>query len=157
MEPQALIDELRAARDDFFASLSAVSEGSMTTPGLLGEWSGRDLVAHLGYWVGHAAEILHEAEQGRVDEIGVGAPPTDEVNATVARIARQTDLTIVRRREAASVDALIARLGATDPSLLNMLLPDGATLAQGIREDSAIHYGEHADELRRALSEAPRG
>jgi mycothiol maleylpyruvate isomerase-like protein len=157
MEPQALIDELRAAREDFFASLSAVSEGSLTTPGLVGEWSGRDLVAHLGYWVGHAAEILHEAEQGRIAEIGVGAPPTDDVNATVARIARQTDLATVRRREAASVDALVARLGGTDKSLLDVLLPDGASLAQGIREDSGIHYAEHADELRRALSEVPRG
>lgn len=47
---QPLIDELEAARSDLFAALDAVDPGSLTTPGLIGEWSGRELVAHLGYW-----------------------------------------------------------------------------------------------------------
>ena len=153
MELEVLVDELTRERDAFFEALASVSEESMTTPGLVGDWSGRDLIAHVGYWTGHAGELIHELEQGRIDDIGAGQPPTDEVNETVARIARTTDLSTVRRREAASFDALVERIRAMDPALLELILPDGASVAQGIREDGSAHYREHADELRAALSE----
>jgi len=152
-----LIEELRAARDELMGTLAAVAPESMTTPGLLGEWSGRDLIAHLGYWAGHAVEVIHAVEDGRTDDVGVGEPPVDEVNETVVRIARSTDLATVRKREAASVDALVERLRGLSAALLGERLPDGATLAEGIHEDGAAHYHEHAEELSRALREASRG
>jgi len=153
----ALVEELRAARDSLFDALASVAPESMTTPGLLGEWSGRDLIAHLGYWAGHAVEVIHAVENGRVDEVGVGEPPVDEVNETVARIARSTDLATVRKREAASVEALVERLGRLSDALLGERLPDGATLEEGIREDGAAHYREHSEELRQALRDSARG
>jgi len=157
METDRLVEELRDERDAFLRTLDAVAPESMTTPGLVGEWSARDLVAHLGYWVGHAAEVIHAVEQGRIEEVGVGEPPVDDVNATVARVARTTELATVRKREAASVEALIERLLLLDPALLGERLPDGATLEEGIREDGAAHYREHADGLRTVLGERPRG
>jgi hypothetical protein len=152
----ALIDTLAAERATVLGLLSAIAPESMTTPGLIGEWSARDLVAHLGYWAGHAAEVIHAVEEGRAEEAGAGEPPVDEVNETVARIARQTDLATVQRREAASVEALVERLRALDPALLEVRLPDGATLAEGISEDAGAHYAEHAADLRRILGERPR-
>ena len=157
MERGNLVDDLRAARDELFDGLSAVRPESMTTPGLIGSWSARDLIAHLGYWAGHAAEVIHAVEEGRADEVGVGEPSVDEVNETVARIARQTDLATVRKREAASVEALVERVEALEPSLLAVLLPDGSTLEEGIREDGPIHYREHLAELRAALEAPQRG
>ncbi len=154
---QHLVDELVSARAALFAALAVVSPESMTTPGLLGEWSGRELIAHLGYWTGHAVELIHAVETGRTHEVGAGEPSTDEVNATVARIARETDLTTVSRREVASFEALVERLGALDPALLGERLPDGDSLEDGIREDGAGHYRGHAEELGRTLREAPRG
>jgi hypothetical protein len=154
---EKLVDELTSARDALFETLAAVTPESMTTPGLLGEWSGRDLIAHLGYWAGHVVEVIHAVEQGRTEEVGAGEPSVDEVNETVARIARSTELATVRKREAASVEALVERLRGLDPSLLGERLPDGATLEEGIREDGAVHYREHAEELGRALRGAPRG
>ena len=152
-----LIDELTTARQELFDVLDRVSPASMTTTGLLGEWSGRELIAHLGYWAGAAVEVIHAVEEGRADEVGEGKPPTDEVNETVARVARETDLATVRKREAASVEVLIERLRRLDASLLSTQLPDGATLEASIAEDGADHYRQHAEELRRALSEGARG
>lgn len=158
METQRLVDELREARDAFFAVLEVVEPASMTTPGLVGEWSAREVIAHLGYWAGHAVDAIHAVESGRADAFGADRPPVEEVNATVARVARATELGTVRKREAASVEALVDRLTATDPGLLAAWLPHhGLTLGQGVREDGASHYREHADELRRVLTEAPRG
>ena len=157
MTTQRLIDELTAARQDLLDALDRVSPASMTTPGLVGEWSGRELIAHVGYWAGNAVEVIHAVEEGRADEVGEGKPPTDEVNETVARVARETDLATVRKREAATIEVLLERLRRLDPSLLDARLPDGATLEQGIAEDGADHYREHAATLRQTLMECGRG
>lgn len=155
---ERLIDELQQERDGFFEAVSAIAPESMTTPGLVGEWSARDLIAHLGYWAGHAVEAIHAVETGRADEFGADRPAVDEVNATVARVARQTDLATVGKREAASVQALVERLGEMDPSLLGSeLRHHGLTLEEAVREDGATHYHEHAEGLRHVLGERPRG
>src|SRR5688500_2878487 len=157
MENERLVEELQAARGALLDELAAVRPEAMTTPGLVGEWSARELIAHLGYWRGHAAEIIHAAEEDRLEALGADAPAVDDVNETVARVARETDLATVRKREAASVEVLVERLRALDPSLLAQRLPDGASLADGITEDGAAHYREHANELRAILRERPRG
>lgn len=144
-----LAEELTTARAELFAALDERPAGRLEQPGLIGEWSARELVAHLGYWAGHAVEAIHAVESGRADEFGVDRPSVEEVNATVARVARQTDLTTVRRREASSVEAFVERLHALEPSLLATALPHhGLTLEEGIREDGATHYREHAEQLR---------
>jgi len=153
----ALIADLERERHILFAMLDNVEAGSLTTPGLLGEWSARELIAHLGYWTGHATEVIHLLEVGRIEEDDLGGQTVDEINATVARIARDTPLATVRKREAASVDALVERLQSLDPARLAEILPDGATLDRGIREDASDHYREHAEELRRVLEEPARG
>ena len=153
----ALIADLERERDDFFATLDAVEPGSMTTPGLIGEWSARELIAHLGYWAGHATEVIHLFELGRIEEDDLGGQTVDEINATVARIARDTPLATVRKREAASVEALVERLRTLDSAVLSEVLPDGATLEHGIREDASEHYREHADDLRKVFGEPARG
>lgn len=153
MEAQGLVEELQAARDDFLEALAAVPADTRDRPGLIGEWSARELIAHLGYWAGHGVEAIHSVETGRAEEFGADRPSVEEVNATVARVARQTNLATVRRREAASVAAFVERLGGLDPSLLAVRLPHhGLTLEEGIREDGAAHYREHAGQLRSAAS-----
>ncbi len=157
MSVDALIDDLERERAALFAALDAVDPGSMTTPGLVGEWSARDLIAHLGFWTGHATEVIHLLEEGRIEDDDLGGQTVDEVNATIARVAGTTPLETVRKREAASVEALVARLRILDPAILDQVLPDGATLDQGIREDASEHYREHANELRSVVEERPRG
>ena len=78
-------------------------------------------------------------------------------NETVARVARSTDLATVRRREAASVEALVERLRSLDPALLAIELPEGDTLVEAVRGDGPDHYREHAEQLRRVLGEPARG
>jgi Mycothiol maleylpyruvate isomerase N-terminal domain len=155
--PDELAAELIAAREAFHRELARVDPGSLTTPGLVDPWSGRELVAHVGYWAGHATELIHAVETGRAQESVADEPPIDEINATVARVARETPMATVAKREAASVEALLERLRVMDPALLDGRLPDGTTLEQGIREDGADHYREHAEALRTALEGGARG
>lgn len=155
MTTEALIGDLRSARDDLLVLLDSVSPESMTTSGLLGEWSGRELLAHLGYWAGRATEAIHQVELGVVEEGEEEEAGIDAVNETVARIARATDLATVRRREAASFEALVERLSSLDPAMLETVLPDGTTLEETVRVDGPDHYRGHADELRSVLRTPP--
>jgi hypothetical protein len=149
-----IAEELQRERDGFFEALGAVSPESMTTPGLVGEWSAREIIAHLGYWAGHAVEAIHAVEQGRIER---DESDTEAVNDTVARVARSTDLGTVRKREAASVEALADRLRGLDPALLSTELPEGDTLLDAVRGDGPDHYRDHAEQLRGVLGEPPRG
>jgi hypothetical protein len=142
-----LVEALGQARTDFLAALDALGPDGLRRPDLVGAWGARELIAHLGYWAGHGTEIIHAVEGGRIDEIGADEPPVDDVNATVARVARSTPLETVRRREAASFETLVERLRRVDPALLDVTLPDGASLEQGIREDGPEHYREHTTQL----------
>ena len=145
---QAMADELLAARDEFMTALGGADPQLLTAPGLSGEWSARELIAHLGYWTGHATEALHHAEQGRTGEFGEDEMSVDERNAVVARVATQTELATVRQREQASFDALLTALQRADPAWLDERVAYGDSLEEVIRDDGADHYREHAAELR---------
>jgi hypothetical protein len=143
-----LRDELIAARDEFVDALNDVEPELLTAPGMLGEWSARELIAHVGYWTGHATEAIHAVEQGRADEFGGSGETVDERNETVARVARETDLQTVMRREEASFNALVERLESMDPALMRVTFSDGDTLEATIRDDGSDHYREHTAHVR---------
>jgi len=145
--PETLADELVAARDEFRAMLATLDVPQLNARSLVGDWGVRELVAHLAYWAGHAAEAIHHAEQGRTAEFGEGELDVDERNAVVARVARETDLATASAREEAAFAALLQRVRGVDPAWLDERVGYGDTLARVIRDDGAEHYREHAAEL----------
>lgn len=145
---QELLDDLAAARDDFLAALADIDPALRTTPGLVGDWSARDLLAHVGYWAGHAAESLHRAELGELHEFGRDELSVDERNEVVTRVARETDYATVASREQGAYEAFVARLTAVDPESLDDRDADGDTLEEIIGFDGAEHYREHTLDIR---------
>lgn len=145
---QRLAVELVEARDAFLAALEDVEPDLLTVPGLVGEWSARELVAHMGYWAGHAAEALHHAEEGRAAEFEVEAEDVEARNATVAAVAASTDVGTVRTREQASVDALLDRLHRAEDTWLDERVGSGDAVEQIVREDGPEHYREHTIDIR---------
>jgi hypothetical protein len=154
---QALVAELEAARGGFAAALAEVEPDLLMAPGLVGEWSARELIAHIGYWTGHAAEALHSAEQGRLADFGEDELDVDERNEVVARVAAETDLGTVRQREEAAYSAMLTRLKRVDPAVLDDKVSYGDSLERVIQDDGAEHYREHALDLRAWFNEAQGG
>jgi hypothetical protein len=153
----SLVEELEATRSEFLAALDDVEPDLLLAPGLVGQWSARELIAHMGYWAGHAAEALHSAEQGRLADFGEDELDVDERNAVVARVAGDTDLATVRKREEAAYAALLTRLKRADPATLDDKVSYGDTLEHVIADDGAEHYREHALDLRAWFNEAEGG
>ena len=144
----AIVRDLTDARRELFEALDELGPAAWTEPGLVGEWSARELIAHLGYWVGHAVDAIHHVASGRGAEFEVGADAVQQRNAIVARVARESTLDAVLKRERESFEALVARLGHLDPVLLDERLANWGTLGEGILEDGPRHYRDHASELR---------
>jgi DinB superfamily len=147
-ELETLVADLEGARRAFVEALDDLEPALRTTPGMVGEWSAAQVVAHLGYWAGHATEALHHAEQDRLDEFGRGEPEVDETNAVVARIAAETDLATILQREEAAFLALVTFLRRADPEWLDERSASGDTLGEVIHDDGADHYREHTFDLR---------
>lgn len=145
---QELLDDLAAARDEFLAAVGDIDPALRTTSGLVGDWSARDLLAHVGYWAGHAAESLHRAEQGELAQFGRDDLSVDERNEVVTRVARETDFATVASREQGAYEAFVARLTAVDPESLGDRDADGDTLEEIIAFDGAGHYREHTLDVR---------
>jgi uncharacterized protein with NRDE domain len=151
--PAGLAMEAEAARAEFLEAVSSLTPAQRDAPSLIGDWGLPEIVAHVGYWVGNSAEALHAAEQGRAHEL----PHIDDVeerNAVVARVAHETDLATVIKREAAAFEAFIDRLRAGDPEWLGMSIASGQTIEHIVKEDGIDHYREHAADLRKAGGDA---
>ncbi len=145
---QALLDDLAAARNEFLAAIGDVDLNLRLTPGLVADWSARDLVAHMGYWAGHAAEALHRAEQDELDAFGKDELTVDERNDVVTRVAAETDWATATKREQGAYDAFVERLKRVDPDRLGQRDADGDTLEEIIAFDGVDHYREHIVDIR---------
>ena len=145
---QELLDGLAAARDEFLVAMADIDPALRLTPGLVEDWSARDLLAHVGYWTGHAAESLHRAEQGELNEFGRDELSVDDRNEVVTKVARETDYATVASREQGAYDAFVTRLAAVDPESLSDRDADGDSLEEIIGFDGAEHYREHTLDIR---------
>jgi len=145
---RALLDDLRAARDEFLGAIGDVEPALRGTSGLVGEWSARELLGHVGYWAGHAAEALHRAEQDELDAFGKDELSVDERNAVVARVAAATDWATAAQREQGAYDAFVDRLARVDPERLSYRDAEGDTLKEIIAFDGVDHYREHTLDIR---------
>lgn len=147
-----MIDELPAAldakRDDFLDALSNVDADLVTVPGVMDDWSVRDLVVHVAAWTEHAVHALDLASTGRGAEFDYSTEQTDAMNERILAEGRSTSPAAALSREEAAFAALRDRVAALDPALLVHRLGNGDTVADVIRYDGPDHYAEHAAQLR---------
>lgn len=143
-----LLAAMDRAREDFLDALADVDEDLVAAPGVIEDWSVRDLVVHLAHWAEHAAAAVDLATAGRGDEFDLSSAETEAINARVLAEARAVPPTVALDREAAAFAALRQRVGDLDPSLLAHRLGNGDTVEEVIRYDGPDHYAEHTAHLR---------
>jgi hypothetical protein len=143
-----LVAALDTARGDFLDALAEVDEALVTAPGVVGEWSVRDLVVHVAAWADHASRALDLAAAGRGDEFGYSTDETDAMNERVFAESRSVSPADALHREAAAFDGLRRRVAELDRALLTLRLGNGDTVEEVIRYDGPDHYAEHTGHLR---------
>ena len=154
---EELFQELTAEHDAFVTALEAVDLELVTAPGVVEDWSVRDLVVHVAFWAEHAAEAIRLVATDRGDTFVYDTADTDAMNARLLVESRQTAPSAAIDREERAFDALVAALRDLDPELLDIRLGNGDTVAEVIRYDGADHYREHTAHLRAWFDEDEGG
>jgi hypothetical protein len=145
---EALLAELTIEHDAFAAALEAVDLDLVTAPGVVEDWSVRDLVVHVAFWAEHAAEAIRLAVTDHGDKFDYDTAETDAMNARLLAESRLIAPAAALEREERAFEGLVSALGNLDPALLDVRLGNGDTVAEVVGYDGAEHYREHTAHLR---------
>jgi hypothetical protein len=140
--------ELEAARNELLAALDDVEPALLTAPGLVGDWSGGQLLGHLALWTEHAAAAVEHAAVGRLHEFGREPFDVDAMNAEQADRDVGTQVAALRQREQVAFERLTAALRGIDRGALEERAAYGDTLAEIVHDDGTDHFREHLADVR---------
>jgi hypothetical protein len=144
----ALVTQLVAARDAFVGAVADVDPELFTAPGLVGDWSARDLVAHVAFWSDHGADALELAASGKGGDFDYDSSQTDAINEEVFAGASSLTPMEAYEREQVAFERFRDDLAALDPALLELALGNGDTVEKVVRYDGPDHYAEHTEHIR---------
>jgi hypothetical protein len=131
------------------ALLDSISEGEMDEPGVVDEWSLKELLGHMIFWAEKAAHDLRAVAEGRIDDIKLpgGQTNVDLWNAEAA--ARGKAMSV------ADLKAELARRHEEARKALEEVAEAGLAVQLGgwsvglrFAEDTYRHYREHAEQIR---------
>ena len=148
--------ELRAAivdgRRRLDATLAPFDDAAMLDR-VDGEWTRKDVVAHLEAWERRVVDLLDMLRAGRPIDSDVD---TDERNARFFERDRGRSLDDVRNGERAAYEAMLAAIdGASDEELFDgrhFAWTEGDPFAAWFRGNGDEHVGEHLEQLSRPPS-----
>jgi hypothetical protein len=160
MDKRELIAGITREREQLNAMLAQVPAERMTEPGVAGDWSVKDILAHLAVWSSRAVTLLFQAERGgKLQLPQSNSADWQDVNAK--DYAEQKDRTLDRvQADFHSVhNQLIKRLQAwpDEKSLFDkdhFPVLKGKALAGYIWGNSADHDAEHRAQIEAWLQKS---
>ena len=145
MNTQQVLDRLDRAWQDFLASYSGLTDEEMLRPGVTGQWSVRDLIAHITWWEEEALRHLPLVREGRrPPRYSVKYGGIDAFNALKTEERRDLPLAEVLRRR----DEVHARLVAYVRAAPEELYVRETRFRRRLRLDTYGHYPLHAAAIR---------
>jgi hypothetical protein len=156
VDKQEITTALKDVRKEFLQAIEGLSEESMQQPGVIANWSIKDVIAHIALWESEMVKLLWEAKMGATpstvhfkkpfDQLSVDSlneqwyqenkdRPLDRILADFEGVRKQS----LRRVEAFSNEDL------TDPRRYHWL--KDSPLWKWIASDSFEHENEHLGEI----------
>jgi hypothetical protein len=141
--------ELEQAWGDLCAVVESVSKADRERPGVVESWTLKDLLGHVAFWSGRAAETLRCVGADRLDDIpfGEGANWTDEWNEREYKVRKDHTFTEVRTEFLRNYKEANSSLDDTPEEKLSVKLR-GQEVADYFVGDTTEHYREHAVHIR---------
>jgi hypothetical protein len=115
MSKTQLLAELQNEQAAWEAMLSAIDEALMTEPGVAGEWSIKDIIAHLTGWRRRTVSRFQAALQHQPVPAPLWPPhlqTDDEINAWIVASSRHLPLSAVLQEDRAVFQQLVDTLSA---------------------------------------------
>lgn len=165
MEKKELLEALEDERQEMVELLEDLPDEALQTPGVIGDWTIKDILNHLTFWEGQVVTLLYQARQGmpRPSTAHFGKETVDALNARWYATGLERPLETVWQDWLGVRKQLIRRVAEMTEQDLND--PDryrwlqGKPLYEWVLNDSIEHEAEHADQIREWLDarDAPRG
>ncbi len=146
-----LLTEMRNGYANFETLLDRLSEAQLTTPGVNGEWSVKDILIHLASWQQRMSQRMQAIARGG-DGLRLKPDITNEeemnaFNDTTFAANRSRPLHEVCEEFRATYQQLLADVEAADERDLfdpqRFAWLQGASLWQNVAGNSFAHYKEH--------------
>ena len=145
---EEILDALRSARRDLEDAIASVPEGRIGEPGVVAEWSVRDLVGHVATWEQVAITALRRFLADRDLKAVVTWTDVDGLNARESR--RKSAFSLVQLRgEFEESHSQLAALLSDFPE--DQLALEEVETRIGV--DTYAHYAEHTAHIRDWLGE----
>jgi hypothetical protein len=154
MNKAELLELLQTKRAEYDAALAEVPPDQMTQPGAAGEWSIKDIIAHLTYHERWYADRLHEQLRGEVYvSTELDYMPFDERNHLIYLQQKDRPLAEILAESKVAFSKLIEGVKAHPESFLvepQQLegAPQPIVIWQMLRGDVYEHYGQHIPSIK---------
>lgn len=159
MNKKELIDNLEDQRELFLDLIENLPEETLTTPGVVGQWSIKDILAHISRWEAELVKLLWQISQGQrpTSMHFTNKGTVDQVNQvwyeesasrTIARVL--DDFQSVRNQTVLRIEGFSDR-DLTDPKRYPVL--GGRALWEYIEGDSFGHEIEHMADIQSWLQQ----
>ena len=157
MTKDEILEALELSHEDFYEVLEGLSEEQMTEPAVIGNWSVKDIIAHLSLWEAELVKTMWQLQQGQKPNTAlVTDQDIDELNETWYQENKDRPL----ERVMADFDAVrkqtIRRVTAFTNKDLNehgrypiLEMKEPKTLAMHIADNTFGHEEEHAEQILR--------
>ena len=153
MNKDQLLDALEDERENFLDAIEGLTDDKLNEPGVVGDWSVKDIIFHLSMWEADLITLLWQLSQGEKPSTAYFTNPSiDEINAAWQEISKtrsldqvMADFASVRKQTFRRV-RLIPEEDLNDPKRYPWL--EGSPLWKWIAGDSFEHENEHATQIR---------
>jgi hypothetical protein len=146
MDRVRLLSRLENAWRDFHESFAGLSDSQMMKPGVTGDWSVRDILAHVTTWEGEALKHLPTILKGdKPPRYSVTHGGINGFNRIMTEQKRGLSLTDVRRE----LDDTHRRLIRLIESVPEEQFQTETPFRHRLRLDTYTHYSKHAEAIRK--------
>jgi len=142
---QKLFNRLEQTWIEFTESYAGLSDGEMLKPGVTGEWSVRDLIAHVTTWEEETLKHLPGMLQGKkYPRYSVAYGGINAFNALMTRNKQNLSFPEVLRQQ----EQVHARLLEFLKNVSEEYLDSRTRFRHRLRMDTYSHYPKHARAIR---------
>ena len=153
MNKEELIDVLEEKQDELYGVIEDLSEETLVTPGVSGDWSIKDILVHLVHWEAQLVTLLYQARQGNKPTTAhFSTQKEDDINSAWVLEGRERQLELILADLDGAHNQIIRRLDAFSEAELNdpkrFSWSAGSPLTTWIAESSYAHIEEHLAQIR---------
>jgi hypothetical protein len=159
MDKTELLETLEDGRQEMIEMLENLPDEVLLEPGVVGEWTIKDILAHLTYWEGQTVTLLFQAKSGmpKPTTAHFGKETVDVLNQRWYEAGKERSLEMVWQDWTGVRKQMIRRVTEFTDKDLNdsQRFPwlNGVPLYRWIMNDSVEHEEEHADQIREWLDQ----